>query len=47
MNLKSDGPLSNFGFNFNLRHYVMGGECNYLLDVNEVGRCRLTPDFRS
>ena len=46
-------PLSNVAFNCNLRHYSKGALSvlpsliyatqNYLL----VGRCRLTPGFRS
>ena len=47
MNLKHDKLLSNFacfGFNRNLRPYSMA-----IFNRNEtlVGRCRLTPGFRS
>ena len=40
MKLKCDEPLSNFAFNFNLRHYTLAA--NVLAFRHEVGRCRFT-----
>ena len=37
MNLKSDEPLSNFAFNFNLWRYGEGYECNFMrVDTKKV-----------
>jgi len=49
---KYDDPLSNFEtFNCNLRRYIKGGVVSagdeLLMNYGPVGRCRLTPGFRS
>jgi hypothetical protein len=40
LTLKYDEPLSNFAFNFNLRHYSMATAV--VPAARTVGRCRLT-----
>jgi hypothetical protein len=37
LKLRSDEPLSNFAFKFNLRRYILVAPV-----LREVGRCRLT-----
>ena len=46
MNLKYDGPLSNFAFNCNLRRYTTEEEKAWPYPTT-VGQCRLTPGFCS
>ena len=51
MNLKYDGPLSNFAFNCNLRHYIKAGTppagfVDPFTEGTVAGPCALSPLFQ-